>query len=417
MSARHQMLDLLAKRQPYHSLEQPFYASQDFFDLDLDQIWRKQWVFAGHSCEVKKPGQFFTLQIGPDPIVIVRGDDGDIHAFYNVCRHRGATLCTQAKGKLAKLVCPYHQWTYGLDGTLLFAGHMPQGFTPSDYRLKPVHIRNVAGWLYVCLADEPPMHEIDAFAETATPYITPHGIENAKVAHEETLIEKGNWKLTMENNRECYHCAVGHPELIRTLTEYDHPEDPRIDPKFKQILVSSYADWEGRGLPYRQVDHRTWRVTRVPFVNGAASMTMDGKPASAKRMGSVHSDQLGSLRMLWLPNNWNHLMADHTVSFRVLPISPTETAVTTKWLVHEDAKEGVDYDIDRMAHVWRQTNKQDGTFVEMTQKGALSSGYRPGPYSTEIEFGVIDFVDWYCDTIETNLGRPKQTPRLAIAAE
>lgn len=411
-AARAAARQLLDRRAPNHSLEQPFYQDPELYALDLELIFRREWLFAGHTCEVKKAGDFFTMQVGHESVVIVRDNHGEIRAFFNVCRHRGSRVCTKERGNAPKLVCPYHQWTYNLDGSLLFAGHMPQGFDAKGYSLHPVHVRTVAGYIFVCLADEAP--DFDAFADTIAPYVLPHGLENAKVAVEDNLIERGNWKLTMENNRECYHCAGGHPELLRTLSEYDDPTDPRIDPKFAQLMTTAAERWAGMGLPSASVQTDTWRVTRLPLIRGQESMTMDGKAACKKRMGTLAANDLGSVRLFHLPNTWNHLQADHCVTFRVLPVGPTETLVTTKWLVHEDAVEGVDYDPQAMAHVWRQTNKQDAHFVELTQKGVASSAYRPGPYSPSIEQGVIHFVDWYCNTMDRHLG---DSPALAVAAE
>ncbi len=403
MSATEQMIHELARRQPAHSLAQPFYVDRAFHELDEQLIFEQEWLFAAHTCELRRPGDFVTLQVGRNPIVLVRGDDGEIRAFFNTCRHRGSKVCTAERGRSPKLVCPYHQWTYNLDGTLIYAGHMQQGFDARGYRLRPVHVRVMGGYVFICLADEPPA-DIDEFLRVAEPYVQPHGLERAKVAAEESIIEQGNWKLVMENNRECYHCAGGHPELLRTLSEYDKPDDPRMDPKFRELQQACYARWSEAGLPSDGVMADRWRVARIPFIRGAVSMTLDGRPASRRRMGNLQVDDAGSMRMLWLPNSWNHLQADHCLSFRVLPISATETLVTTKWLVHENAVEGVDYDLDNLKRVWSRTNAQDRYFVELTQAGVASRAYQPGPYSTQIEQGVIHFVDWYCAAMERHLG-------------
>ncbi|MBC7479537.1 MAG: Rieske (2Fe-2S) protein, partial [Pseudorhodobacter sp.] len=120
----------------------------------------------------------------------------------------------------------------------------------------------------------------------------------------------------------------------------------------------------------------------------------------------------GSLLFYHYPNTWNHFLGDHAITFRVLPISPTETAVTTTWLVHKDAVEGVDYDLPNLTEVWMTTNDEDRQVVEENQKGILSPAYEPGPYSTVHEEGVIQFVDWYCDLM---VGRT--APVSAMAAE
>ena len=131
MDARNDMLRLLHSRKQGYSLEQPFYTDADFFKLDMELIWYRDWLFIGHDCELPKPGSFITAQIGDYPVVLVRDQQGKINAFHNSCRHRGSRVCNTEKGTAAKLVCPYHQWTYELDGRLLFARQMAEGFDKS----------------------------------------------------------------------------------------------------------------------------------------------------------------------------------------------------------------------------------------------------------------------------------------------
>ena len=133
------------------------------------------------------------------------------------------------------------------------------------------------------------------------------------------------------------------------------------------------------------------------------SMTMDGKPACKKLLGTLTDSDLGSVRLLNLPNSWNHLQGDHCIAFRVLPLSPQATLVTTKWLVHKDAVEGVDYDVERLSKVWLATNEQDRALAEHNQLGINSKAYEPGPYSQTIEFGVQSFIDWYTGEMQRQL--------------
>ncbi len=124
MDIRADMLSRLQGRRPGFTLDRPFYLDADFHKLDLEHIWYKDWLFVGHDCELQKPGDYMTVQIGEYPIVIVRADDGRINALHNSCRHRGSRVCTEHRGSATKLVCPYHQWTYDLEGKLLFARQM-----------------------------------------------------------------------------------------------------------------------------------------------------------------------------------------------------------------------------------------------------------------------------------------------------
>src|SRR5437868_11968190 len=110
---------LIARCQRGWSLPRDFYSDIEVYQTDVQRIWRRGWLFAGHACEIPKPGDFFTVEVDGDPIVVVRDDEGVVHAMNNVCRHRGSLICVESSGHTRRLVCPYHQWTYGLDGRLL----------------------------------------------------------------------------------------------------------------------------------------------------------------------------------------------------------------------------------------------------------------------------------------------------------
>ncbi|TVQ69099.1 MAG: aromatic ring-hydroxylating dioxygenase subunit alpha [Oceanospirillales bacterium] len=393
---------MLINRKPNYSLEQPFYNDERIYQLDLQEIFEKEWIFAGMTCEIPSKGNFITLTIGNNPVVLVRGAESIVHGFFNVCRHRGSRLCVTEKGKVAKLVCPYHKWTYELDGSLLFAGSdMGDQFDLNAHNLKPVNVKVAGGYIFVCLADNPP--EFEAFTEELKHYLEPYDVENLKVAVQTDIIEDANWKLVLENNRECYHCNGSHPELLNSLQQFDDTDDPLATPEYKALVAVKQQDWDNMRVPHTlKYFGKRNRMTRTPLLDGVLSMTMDGKPACKKLMGRITSPDMGSLRILHLPNSWNHWMGDHSVVFRVLPLGPQKTLVTTKWLVHKDAVEGVDYDISNMRKVWDSTNDQDRVLAEENQRGINSIAYQPGPYSETFEFGVIDFVNWYSDRIIEN---------------
>lgn len=397
---------MLINRKPNYSLEQSFYNDERIYQLDLQEIFEKEWIFAGMTCEIPSKGNFITLTIGSNPVVLVRGAEGVIHGFFNVCRHRGSRLCVTEKGKVAKLVCPYHKWTYELDGRLLFAGSdMGEQFDLQAHNLKPVNVKVAGGYIFVCLADNPPVFE--AFTEELEHYLEPYDVENLKVAVQTDIVEDANWKLVLENNRECYHCNGSHPELLNSLQQFDDTDDPLATPEYKALVAVKQQEWDNMRVPYAlKYFGKRNRMTRTPLLDGVVSMTMDGQPACKKLMGRITSPDLGSLRILHLPNSWNHWMGDHSVVFRVLPLGPQKTLVTTKWLVHKDAVEGVDYDISNMRKVWDATNDQDRVLAEENQRGINSIAYQPGPYSETFEFGVIDFVNWYSDRIIENTQKP-----------
>ncbi|KAB2699841.1 aromatic ring-hydroxylating dioxygenase subunit alpha [Ochrobactrum sp. Kaboul] len=415
MDVRNEMLGLLTGRDPNFSLEQKFYTDPDYYKLDLENIFYRDWLFVGHDCELPKTGSYMTVQVGAYPVVIVRDAQGGIRAFHNSCRHRGSRICSAEKGTAAKLVCPYHQWTYELDGRLLFARQVGPDFKPADYGLKQVHCETVAGYIYICVADEAP--DFASFRNLVEPYLAPHNIKDAKVAFESSIIEKGNWKLVWENNRECYHCAANHPELCRTYPEAPSAtgvqgvmEDPEINQLWKNCASA--------GLPaeFKMSEDGRYRITRIPLLRDAVSYTMSGKAAVKKPLSNqVAGDtNIGAMLLFNYPTTWNHLMADHAISFRVMPISAEETLVTTKWLVHKDAVEGVDYDLDELTHVWIQTNDQDRQIVEENAVGIRSPAYQPGPYSVEHEGGVMQFLEWYTNTITPRLrGEAAKLSRVA----
>lgn len=386
---------LLKAHRPGYSLAQPFYTDRAVFEAELQAIWYKEWLLAGMSCEVAAPYQWRRFDVGPASVIIMRGDDGVLRAMHNTCRHRGSRICLEDKGTSRNLVCPYHQWTYASNGALLFAKEMGADFDKRDHGLRPVHVREVAGYIFVSLADQPA--SFDEFATTVTPYLAPHGLADAKVAHESTLIENANWKLVLENNRECYHCKVSHPELLQTIAEIEDLNDPRCTPAYRDKSLRDTQRWDAQGLTHTfQRSPAGWQIVRVPMYNGL-SFTMDGQPASRRVMGSLPDFDVGSTRLLRFPNTWNHALGDHAIAFQVLPVDEHTTRLVTKWLVHRDAVEGVDYDLDRLVQVWDATNQQDRTLAQNNQAGIRSPGYQPGPYSPEMEGGVMAFIDWYLD--------------------
>ena len=409
MSAHAEILTQLRNRKPGHTLPGAFYSDPEIHRFDLEQIWYRDWLFAGHDCEIPKPGNYFTMQVGAYPVVVLRAKDGSIRAFHNTCRHRGSRICPTERGSAGKLVCPYHGWTYDLDGRLTYARDMGETFDASQHGLKPVHCESVGGYIFVCIARQAP--DFSDFRAQMAPYFAPHNLADAKLAHENTIVENGNWKLVWENNRECYHCRPNHPELCRTF-----PEAPTVtgvagaeaDP-----LVAAHVErCEAAGLPSRFRINETgqYRTARMPLLRDTVSYTMSGKAAVARPLSdAVSEEKIGTLLLFHYPTTWNHVLGDHAVTFRVLPIGPTQTAVTTKWLVHKDAVEGVDYNIDELTRVWNATNDQDRRIVEENQRGVNSPAFEPGPYSPLHEGGVIQFVDWYAGAIERSLATPRLT--------
>jgi Rieske 2Fe-2S family protein len=404
MNAKDAMLAELKTRNPGLSLGQKFYTDPDFYRLDLETIFYRDWLFAGHDCEIPAPGDYFTLQIGDYPILIVRGHDGSVRALHNSCRHRGSRICAAPRGAVKRLVCPYHQWTYDLSGELIRTRHMDAAIDKTQSGLKSAHCESVGGYVFVCVAPVAPSFE--PFRAQVEKYLSPHKIADAKVAFESTIVENGNWKLVWENNRECYHCAANHPELCRTLPE--KPTITGVGGVDEDLEINAHWDrCEAVGLPsvFRLSDSGQFRTARVPLLDKAVSYTMTGRPAVGRPLSdSVTEPNIGSLLLFHYPSTWNHVLGDHAVTFQVLPIGPMQTQVRTKWLVHKEAVEGKDYTIEELTHVWLATNRQDQRVVEENQIGIRSPAYEPGPYAPDHEDGVAQFVDWYCRAMLRGLG-------------
>lgn len=244
----HDLARRLAARTPGHALERAFYTDPAIYAADLQAIWYRDWLFAIPACELAGPGAWVTHQVGDYRIILLRGQDGVIRAFHNTCRHRGSILCKGASGQAPRLVCPYHQWIYDLDGRLLRARDMGEDFDPAAHGLRPVQCRTLAGLVYICLAEQAP--DFDAFADLARPYLAVHDLDNARIAHSSTIIERGNWKLVWENNRECYHCRANHPALCRTFS--DDPVVTGIEEGVTPPRLMAHFDrLEAAGLPAR----------------------------------------------------------------------------------------------------------------------------------------------------------------------
>lgn len=406
--------DLITRRQPGHALPQALYNSAEAYEFDLAAIFGQSWILAGFACEIPQPRGYLSVSIAGSGVVITRDAAGVLRAFHNTCRHRGAQLCAEGAGARTRLVCPYHRWVYDLDGKLVHARSMPDSFAPAAHGLRPVHVENVAGALFVCLAETPPpfaRHRADL-----EPMLAPHRLEEAKVAFQNTLVERGNWKLVMENARECYHCSASHPELCLTF-----PIEASIEGHFAVGDDPHHAGFvarvEAAGLGRGPFLGPWWQVERFPLNAGHASLTIDGALACKKPMVAGGPD-IGSLRWAIEPHSFCHSTADTTVSFSAMPISAGETLVTCKWLVHKDAVEGVDYDIEHLTALWNVTNLQDRDLVELNQRGVNSVGYVPGPYSLPDEAYVQLFTDWYCEKALDYIAARKgeaPAPRMASA--
>lgn len=416
---------LVSRRQKGKSLEAPFYSSPEILDLDIKEIFSKHWIFVAVEPELPEPGDCVTVEVDKTSVLLLRGDDMEIRAFHNVCRHRGAKLIDERATTIGNIVCRYHGWTYNEDGDLILAEHMGAGFDKSCHGLKTIHVRSIAGLIFICLAKDAPA-DIEEMARIMEPYLAPHDIANCKVAHTSELIEEGNWKLTMENNRECYHCDGNHPQLTVPLSafgfgfspdEMDQRRSEEVN-KYLSAVHTDHTRWEACGLPSAESDHLSnitgFRTMRLPLMRAGESHTLDTKVASKKLLGQFTDAKLGGLSFWTHPNSWHHFMSDHIVTFSVLPLGPDKTLVRTTWLVHKNAHENEDYNLDNLTHVWNMTNVQDAELVRLAQIGSQQPAYEPGPYSTFTEPHVEAFCDWYIKRLDDHFAN---TQKAGIAAE
>ncbi|MBX9585396.1 MAG: aromatic ring-hydroxylating dioxygenase subunit alpha [Gemmataceae bacterium] len=386
--------ELIRGRRPGFGLPRPFYTDEQVYRRDLERVFGRCWLFAGHTGQVRRPGDYFLFEVGGDSL-IVRGDDGRVRALFNTCRHRGSRLCTLAAGHVGKFVCPYHQWAYERDGRLA-ARWMGEGFDRSDYPLHQAHVRVAAGLISVSLTrGEPP--DFEPAGRAIEEQLRPHGIDRAKVCHVQSYTVGANWKLLFENHRECYHCPVGHPEFCKTNYHTNMPDDGRADDEYPEVLRAKNDYWRSLGLATGEVNFpggEWYRVARVPLREGYVTESLDGRPVGPV-MGGLTTRDSGSARVITFPNAWSHADSDYVMATQLFPLGPERTEVRITWLVHEDAREGEDYDRERVIALWKITTEQDFTLCEGTQAGVRSSRYRPGPLSPLAESGVEVFTSWY----------------------
>jgi len=404
---------LFDQRRIGYSLDAPFYTDPTIFNLDMEGIFGTQWLYAASVAEIPEPGDYITVDYGPSSLIVMRKDDGEVNVLHNVCRHRGARVLTEASGSTGNLVCGYHSWTYSQDGELIHASAPGEtDFDKGCFALKRAHSRVYAGLIFVCLSGNPP-NDFDEVAKVFEPYLAPHDLSRAKVAYQQNIVEEGNWKLVMENNRECYHCD-GHPELACSLfptwglTEGIIPTHlEEVWDRNKEAENSLEERCRRYGLPYEVVEELDtriagFRISREPLDGHGESFSPDGRRLSKKLLGDLRDFRLGRCSMHLQPNSWFHFLGDHVITFGAFPINEHQTLVRTTWLVADDAVEGDDYDLDKLTHTWKQTNLQDKAFVELCQVGAASPAYEPGPYMKS-EYQVEAFINWYVQRMQEHL--------------
>ena len=379
---------LLATQQYGWSLQQPFYLDNEIFEAERENIFRKYWLFAGTVAEIPRPGDYFLYKVFDDSIIIIRGNNGEVFAHYNTCRHRGSLICLQERGRAVKLVCPYHQWVFDKDGTLLKARLMPDDFNTADFGLHPVRVEVTGGLIFISLSENPP--DFSKVSADYAPFLDPFRIDEAKVGFQTSYKLRTNWKLVAENFRECYHCGPAHPEYCSAVIGANMKESA------DEVLAERRVEWQTNGLATENIDFTDESfhfAVRYPLRPGITSYSTDGN-AVAIPMGDHIDYNAGVLGLVVYPNFWMDAVSDYVWTMRVTPVSASCTMIDLTWLVDKNAVEGKDYTKERLTEFWKITGEQDWQLCENNFSGIESSHYQPGPYAP-VEDDVARFIDWY----------------------
>jgi phenylpropionate dioxygenase-like ring-hydroxylating dioxygenase large terminal subunit len=397
---------LVSEHRPGHSLAQPFYLDAAVFEREVDRFLGVHWIIAGHVSEIPLRGDFFVFDAMHTSVVVARAADGAIHALHNVCRHRGAKICEEVKGRSAILRCRYHGWSYRLDGSVAAWRHMPEGLSKADYALRRCGVALFEGMILVSLD---PDHAPDPklMLGHVENYWSRFDLAQCKVAATELYRVNANWKLAIENNLECYHCQPSHPEY--TAANAFVGADEKLSDSVVEKFAAYRADWESRMKAANVVTGRTpivatsgqpCRAGTMPLAPGQLTASRDGKglaPLLGRIAGYDESATTGCIGFL----SYIGAMCDYAIVVSYIPQSVGVTHVVMKWLVRADAREGTDYDVEKLRWLWDETTKQDKSIIELNAAGVESRGYRPGPYST-LESMTADFVERYLGLMTEN---------------
>lgn len=367
------------------------------------RLLQNKWFFVGTRGDVPQPRDFFSFSVLGDEFVLVHGSDGEIRCYVNRCAHQSARVLRGDTGTCgASVVCPNHQWSYNIDtGRLRGAPMMGREFMETDVAaaagLTPVALEEVAGMLFACLGDDPVGDGPSEIGEVLAPYTDPFALQDGgyKLAFHHREVVPANWLIVMINNRECCHCRQNHKGLLKLFDASSF--NGATTPDYDELFSSAVARWDSLGRAWKEqafVPNDCCRVARYPLRDGFKSITFDGEAASKKLIGGWSDYEASTLSMWFNPNAWIHFTSDHIATNWVLPIDADTCTLYSSWIVHEDAVEGEDYDIEHLTDVWRVTNAEDVALCNSMTAGAKSSYYQPGPFAADEQF-CIQFADWY----------------------
>ena len=332
-----------------------YYTDPNLFQRELELIFCQMWFCSGRTEQIARPGDYFLCQVAGESVIVTREEGGGIRAFYNVCRHRGTRICREESGKFAgRIQCPYHGWTYALDGKLLGAPHMDEdGFRREDYPLHAVHAEVWDGHIFLNLAAQP--GPLRAQLADLPEKFGPWGMRDLRTFKKCVYDVKANWKLLISNYNECLHCPMLHPMLSRvTDSASGHNDQPQP----------------------------TYIGGSMEFRGAAQTMTGDGQRRRDYLPGLSESQRKTVLYYTIYPNLLLSLHPDYVMAHRLWPQSVDRTEVICEWYFHPKEMAKPDFEGDDAVQFWDATNREDWAISELSQKGIGSRAYVPGPYST-----------------------------------
>jgi phenylpropionate dioxygenase-like ring-hydroxylating dioxygenase large terminal subunit len=323
----------------------------------------------------------------------------------NVCRHRGSRICLKSEGRASMLVCPYHAWAYNLDGSLRSARYMAGDFDAKSHGLKSIHLRVVEGLVLISFAEHPlDLGHAEAALHAA---YGPYGWGNAKVAHRELYPIQANWKLAVENYLECYHCGPAHKEYSK-LHALEQPAEQiaglNAAMKARTCALGVEVGTITRWLPSSSGEPPIM-CFRYALYDGVKTGSEDGSPL-APLMGEFTDYDGGVTSTHFGPASFFVAYADHGVIYRFMPLTVSTSAMEVIWLVRGDAREGVDYDRDKLTWLWRVTSEADKRITEDNQAGVNSRYYTPGPYAP-MEPNAKRYIAWYLGEVARGGNGPR----------
>ncbi len=390
--------ELINNYQSGYSLEQGFYKSDEIYQKEIENIFLENWILAGHASQIPNHGDFFLLEFDKESVIITRTKEGTINAFLNVCRHRGSRICLEKSGNAKALTCPYHAWSYGLDGKLLAARNMDDGFDKSANGLHRAHVECVGGLIFVSLAKQP--LSLKSMQDDLKDTFDLFGFDRMKLIQRKTYPIDANWKLATENYQECYHCTPSHQEyakihaLALPPSKFDLHRESYLKAKTNDIRTTPSDFYFDKAIEGEEC----YQFSRDPLLPGMKSGTLGGKSASSF-LGNITEYDGGSSDFMVGPISFFLLYNDHMIGYRFLPLTIDTCVCDVFWFVHEDAEEGQDYDLQQLTWLWDVTTQADEEIIANNQKGVDSRFYSPGKLS-EMEGFQQHFLNWYLEALK-----------------